>query len=63
MSSSMPTRKKRTQFTPEQKTALEAAFDGGLTSAGGKNAEAIEELARKIDLSTEAVKVQYLCYY
>ena len=53
------TRKKRTEFTPEQKKELLAAFDGGLTSVRNAGA-AIEDLSRKIDCSTEAVKVCHM---
>ena len=49
--------RKRTQFTDEQKRELESAFSKGLTSVCAKNTEAIEDLAKRLDCSTQAVKV------
>ena len=60
LATTMCTRKKRTGFTPEQKRELLAAFDGGLTSVNLRNTAAIEDLSRKIDCSTEVVKVRHM---
>ena len=53
----MATSRKRTLFTKEQRKELESAIDNGLTSAGGKNLEAIEDLAKRVHCSTQVVKV------
>ena len=49
--------RKRTQFTEEQKKELESAFAKGLTSVCAKNTQAIEDLAKQLDCSTQVVKV------
>ncbi len=51
------TKRKRTAFTEVQKQNLEAAFEDGLNSAAADKAEAIEELARSLDLEVRVVKV------
>lgn len=50
-------KRKRTTFTEVQKQKLEAAFKDGLNSVATDKAEAIEDLARSLDLEVQVVKV------
>ena len=53
----MATSRKRTLFTEEQRKELQSAIDNGLISAGAKNLEAIQDLAKRVNCSTQVVKV------
>ena len=50
--------RKRTLFTDDQRKELQSAIDNGLTSVGAKHIEAIEDLAKRVNCSTQMVKVQ-----